>query len=209
MSGPLAPVTTQTRRGDAGYRYQPLRAEKNEIRPLYLEPGYEDEPLRCNLRPASLRSWSKPKYHTVSYAWGDPSKRAWVEINSMDVSIPASSEGALRRLRQPKEQLCVWIDAICINQADAIERGRQISLMAQIYKSSKGNFVYLGEDDTFVKAALDSLHEVSKAMRASTRDFKDLDRLLYLSDTHFSSGVLPIKLNAEVLTRFYSISWFW
>ena len=40
----------------------------------------------------------------------------------------------------------LWVDAICINQADLTERGAQVSLMADIYQGAKKTIVWLGEE---------------------------------------------------------------
>ena len=41
----------------------------------------------------------------------------------------------------------LWADALCINQADIAERGRQVLLMADIYSSAELVFAWLGSGD--------------------------------------------------------------
>ncbi|KAK4222868.1 heterokaryon incompatibility protein-domain-containing protein [Podospora fimiseda] len=41
----------------------------------------------------------------------------------------------------------VWIDAICINQNDPIERSHQVSIMDRIYQQSVMTIVWMGKDD--------------------------------------------------------------
>lgn len=38
----------------------------------------------------------------------------------------------------------IWVDQICVNQADILERGSQINMMRDIYKSSEGTIIWLG-----------------------------------------------------------------
>ena len=38
----------------------------------------------------------------------------------------------------------IWVDAICINQSDLVERGEQVQLMRQIYQKAATVFVFLG-----------------------------------------------------------------
>jgi hypothetical protein len=45
------------------------------------------------------------------------------------------------RLKRPR---ALWIDAICINQADIQERNAQVSLMAFIYRRATRVVVWLG-----------------------------------------------------------------
>ena len=41
----------------------------------------------------------------------------------------------------------LWVDAICINQKDNLEKGRQLLLMGQVYSNPKQVFAWLGKDD--------------------------------------------------------------
>jgi hypothetical protein len=51
---------------------------------------------------------------------------------------------ALRHLRSPTHPLNIWVDALCINQADNAERNHQVSLMAFIYTRAKKVVAWLG-----------------------------------------------------------------
>jgi hypothetical protein len=42
----------------------------------------------------------------------------------------------------------IWIDALCINQADTDEKGTQVAMMGEIYSRASGVIVWLGEDET-------------------------------------------------------------
>lgn len=44
-----------------------------------------------------------------------------------------------------KEELWFWIDSLCINQADALERGNQVALMGSLYARASRTVVWLGE----------------------------------------------------------------
>jgi len=58
-----------------------------------------------------------------------------------------------------------WIDAICINQNDDIEKGHQVASMAKIYAKVSGVIVWFGE------AADDS----DRAIRAIRRAAEEQD----------------------------------
>jgi hypothetical protein len=38
----------------------------------------------------------------------------------------------------------LWIDSICIDQANSAEKGHQVSIMSQIYETAENVAVYLG-----------------------------------------------------------------
>ncbi|KAF2732509.1 HET-domain-containing protein [Polyplosphaeria fusca] len=49
----------------------------------------------------------------------------------------------------------LWIDALCINQDDIVERGHQVRLMREIYSKAQKVSVWLGDEkhmqDTFIE----------------------------------------------------------
>jgi hypothetical protein len=52
---------------------------------------------------------------------------------------------ALRALRLPDRDRFLWIDAICINQYDGVEKGSQVQMMRDIYAGATRTIVWLGE----------------------------------------------------------------
>ncbi|KAH8653526.1 heterokaryon incompatibility protein-domain-containing protein [Xylariales sp. PMI_506] len=71
--------------------------------------------------------------------------------------IPArGSDGSIR----PGEELPVlkhfWIDAICINQEDILERGHQVNLMRQIYSMAQTTVAWLGPEHKDSHLALET-----------------------------------------------------
>lgn len=55
---------------------------------------------------------------------------------------------------------CLWIDAMCINQQDDEEKGRQVSIMDQIYSNASVVLAWLGESDETTRRALEHLFEL-------------------------------------------------
>ncbi len=118
--------------------YRPLDPSKRQIRILVLYKGRGKERINCSLRTVSLETDQKKGYETVSYCWGDASKRASIEVDGIQLDVPASSEAALRRLRMRDMSRTIWIDAICINQGDVVERGQQVSLNGRYISGFRG-----------------------------------------------------------------------
>lgn len=48
-------------------------------------------------------------------------------------------------MRHPVEERVLWIDALCINQADRIEKTYQVGLMTEIYRNAWRSLAWLGE----------------------------------------------------------------
>jgi hypothetical protein len=78
----------------------------------------------------------KPKYIALSYVWGDEAIGSPISINNETTSITTNLDRALRNLwRKGGEEVLVWADAICINQADDVEKASQVRMMGDIYSN--------------------------------------------------------------------------
>ena len=115
----------------------------HSIRLLELVSGPVFGPLQCRL--VVSRSIVDQSYQALSYAWGETKKTHQIVIEGKCLPISANLDRALRRVYQTEQDLCLWVDAICINQVNAAEKENQISMMLQIYQSARRVVVYLGE----------------------------------------------------------------
>jgi hypothetical protein len=136
-----------------GYQWQPLDSTRREIRVLDLDAGAEESLLRGCLRHVSMNALRKPQYETVSYAWGERTLVETILIGDKTMSIPASAASALRCMRLPEQNRTLWIDCICIDQDDNLEKGQQVRLMADIYTSSICTLAFIGNDEALGQRA--------------------------------------------------------
>lgn len=86
---------------------------------------------------------------------------------------------ALRRLRK-KSPRTLWVDAICINQQDDVEKSFHVAMMKDIFTACQVGILWLGED---LKARLGKIRQrfSSKDARRAIALLKGLSR-----DEHFS-----------------------
>lgn len=84
--------------------YQPLDEARQEIRVLIVEPGNFTDELRCSLRVVSSLDTPIPKYETISYAWGNASRRTTLRLHGKHVQVPKGSLAAVRRMRLPSQK---------------------------------------------------------------------------------------------------------
>ena len=68
----------------------------------------------------------------------------------------------MRHLRYPDRPRTLWIDAICINQADIKERGRQAKRMNHTFSLSEKAIDWLGPETEDSKHALETLDYFSQ-----------------------------------------------
>ena len=123
--------------------YNELDFQEREIRVVVLLPGQWSEPIRCVL--TVVRLGKAPSYQALSYVWGDPRNQQKVSVNQQPFLITRNLHKALRRLRDPDAVRMIWVDALCINQEDVIERNQQVRLMSDIYKSASEVLIWLGD----------------------------------------------------------------
>lgn len=67
---------------------------------------------------------------------------------------------ALRHLRQPDSTGILWIDALCINQNESLERNHQVSQMGKIYAKSTDVVAWLGLSDASSRLAMGLHYQV-------------------------------------------------
>ncbi|KAM0492237.1 hypothetical protein ACHAP8_010100 [Fusarium lateritium] len=117
--------------------------QSHQIRILRILPGNRDDPLRCILRTACLDDDNK--YEALSYAWGDPLDCLSIEVNGSQKSITVNLFNALRRLRYAESERYLWVDALCIDQENDVEKSHQVQLMSNIYSRTTTAILWLGD----------------------------------------------------------------
>ncbi|PVH77425.1 hypothetical protein DL98DRAFT_368143, partial [Cadophora sp. DSE1049] len=110
---------------------------------LLLLPGLDHEKLSCKLVTFYLDE--APRYWALSYTWGDPGVTECISMDGHDITITANLRAALWNLRLSTRIRTIWIDAICINQKDLLERNQQVQIMPDIYSNAYGVLIWLGE----------------------------------------------------------------
>ena len=123
--------------------YPPLETS-DSIRLISLLPG----PFHSDLELA-LITYSPaeaPSYEALSYTWGDASSQITVLINGEPASIRTNLDIALRHLRDEEESRTLWVDAVCINQRDVLERSQQVNRMRYIYSGAQHTIIWMGEE---------------------------------------------------------------
>lgn len=136
------------------------RLPKGSVRLLRLLPHQdENSRIECQLITFSLldRGTSHP-YETLSYVWGsEDNKRPIYTGDNNELRVTANLHAALRHLRHCFVERILWIDAICINQADNDEKGQQVQSMAKIYAKASRVIVWLGETANNSDQALEAI----------------------------------------------------
>ncbi|ETS86705.1 hypothetical protein PFICI_00533 [Pestalotiopsis fici W106-1] len=133
-----------------GRLYDELRiTDTVEIRLVTLE-GIDEVTDRVVCRLDTVPLSDSLKYRALSYCWGDAEPPALVECNGFQLRVTENLTAALKCLLRNRngkplsDFLTFWIDAICINQENIMERAHQVTLMGNIYRQAKEVVVWLG-----------------------------------------------------------------
>ena len=152
--------------------YPPLNHDRNEIRLLKVRRDWYDKSQVC-IEPLVVSLDSGPRYHALSYVWGpDPGTR--VTDASGSVSMTPSLHAAFKHVFGSPVVSLVWVDALCIDQANISERNEQVQKMAEIYKKAQVVHIWLGE----------MMDQSADAMQF----IKQLSRNLHLADIRIKGG---------------------
>ena len=193
------------------YTYLPLEQQPNRIRILLLHPGQEHKPLSGSLRSISLHSSPIAEYETISYCWGVSTERSTMRLDGKSLAIPISSHQVLARFRHAVAQRVLWIDAVCINQADPNERSHQVALMSEVYSKGVGNLVWLGESDETVPVALGAIGEILNEAREETEGFGSFASVVMDAETRlyrYSQAGVGVAFDSAALLGLFARPWF-
>ncbi|RYP60659.1 hypothetical protein DL770_009948 [Monosporascus sp. CRB-9-2] len=123
--------------------------------------------IQCQLSVYPLNSC--PEYHALSYYWGPPTVTGRIRCNEVEIPVTANLFSALQNLCHPEKGMLIWIDALCINQADNAERAQQVGIMRHIYSKAIEVLVWLGpaadESDLCIRSCQDLALEMADFIR--------------------------------------------
>jgi hypothetical protein len=165
----------------APYEYSPLpqrdpvKSTSGDIfvRLVQLPPGDPDGDIWCSMLPHRLSE--APEYEAVSYCWGDSNDRTVIQCDGKTLEIQSNLKDFLLRTRAKGYPRTLWIDSICVNQADDVEKGGQVLRMKDIYERAMNTLIWLGKEENDSMLGLYFAKKLSDAFFAD----KEVSRLWY------------------------------
>ncbi|KAH7012834.1 heterokaryon incompatibility protein-domain-containing protein [Ilyonectria destructans] len=157
-----------TQRGK--FQYNPL-AEDRMIRLLGFLPGRS--PLA---KLVSVKLNEAPPYAALSYTWGANIFDRTLNLEGGSLQITQNLLDCLTALSDEVREggFWFWIDAVCINQDDQMERSSQVGFMDLVYKSAQRVFVWLGKSDAGSDVAMDTIRDWSTVIQSSREGHREL-----------------------------------
>ncbi|KAL2268774.1 hypothetical protein VTJ83DRAFT_3620 [Remersonia thermophila] len=151
--------------------------------PVFLpEIDDEDDPIYAELTTVSLLD--RPAYTALSYTWGSPeAKQYTIFLNGQRFRVRSNLYSILRHLRwrgigtkkapadlqdstDQLQRMPLWIDAVCINQDDVLERNSQVMLMGGLYRDASAVLSWL--DNILPESTVKGLAKVRSFARTWT-----------------------------------------
>jgi hypothetical protein len=85
-------------------------------------------------------------------------------LDGMPIEVRENLFAALWHLRSETETKVLWIDALCINQEDVVERGAQVNMVGEIYSHAVQVRAWLGQGSKDTQEAFALAHEISEVL---------------------------------------------
>jgi Heterokaryon incompatibility protein (HET) len=147
--------------------YQYTDLAEDEIRLVDVISGSDPAELRCSLQHVSVHE-KNLDYVALSYTWQDPTvglsqateTKCSILIDGHPLPILSNLAVALVELRA-RSTGPVWVDAICINQANIQERNHQVAHMQSIYSKAREVIIWLGPEAQGSNMAIELLRLMS------------------------------------------------
>ena len=99
--------------------------DEDQLRVLALKPSTDIHgDIEC-----VLTTWPRKNclpYTALSYCWGKAEPTSTINVNGQSFKIREELSSALHHLRLPDGERFLWVDAICIDQNNDVEKSRQV-----------------------------------------------------------------------------------
>ena len=145
------------------------------VRLLPRDPAADEiSRVKCCFFPFPLLdSETAHPFEALSYAWGSEENPKSISVDGCNFLVGANLYSALLHLQDDFIERILWVDALCINQENNDEKGRQVQSMAKIYAKASRVIVWLGEAAANGgDAALEYIRAVSNRQTTSVDETK-------------------------------------
>ncbi|RHZ65262.1 hypothetical protein CDV55_107570 [Aspergillus turcosus] len=148
------------------YQYDSLPSS-DHIRVATIHPGRFSDDIVIDLNHVTLQS--PVKYEALSYKWERTENLRPIYVGADKASVISVRQNlttALAHLRYPDKPRVMWVDVLCIDQSNDIEKGPQVALMGKIYRHSTGVIAWLGPEKDDSTRALNTMSWIGVQIEA-------------------------------------------
>lgn len=155
-----------------------------------------------------------PSYEAVSYAWGTPEttpgriflQHSLENGHALQGWLPARENliSALRHLRRGAPRT-LWIDQLCINQGDEIEKGPQVALIGEVYQLAERVIAWLDPSSEDSPRAMKFVERLG--LSKVDVDFQNISALAMAGKALQLRLLLPRSISAKNLQAVVNLSY--
>ncbi|TAQ84020.1 hypothetical protein B7494_g7653 [Chlorociboria aeruginascens] len=142
------------------YQYEPLPTSEH-IRLVTVHAGRFDDDIVLSYDIVALASDECPSYDALSYTWDERSGSSLVRVvesgRARAMHISCNLAHILLYLRYADRPRVMWIDALCIDQNNNVEKGPQVARMGKVYRSAHQISIWLGKEENNSTRALNTM----------------------------------------------------
>ena len=182
------------------YSYNQLPKDRSMIRLIELLGG-DDPQIHCKMHVVDLEdtrslpgNGRRGKYEALSYTWQSQTLSNYIICDGKVLYVTQILYDALRTLRRVTTSRFLWIDQLCINQEDVIERNCQVRLMRIIYNRAELVIAWLGLENDYTAAAFQLVQTIftkhvspDVSLDAEPEDIWDKQQMDAMGLPHFPS----------------------
>ncbi|PMD13834.1 HET-domain-containing protein [Hyaloscypha hepaticicola] len=175
---------------NASFPYMQLdQSIEGSFRLVSLQPGSLGSAPVCTLLNDKWVAGGT-SYEALSYVWGDANDRKMIVLNGVVFQVTRNLYSALRHLRYTDRSRTLWIDAICIDQGNVLERNHQVESMGNIYENCKRVILWLGDADHETDLAVSFIHSTCEKLRRAGISFgtRAYNQRLWARNLTFAAG---------------------
>ena len=144
------------------YTSLPLPSDRPSFRLLELDLSCGEEEAAIHATMRNFNFNNAPEYEALSYTWGTEKNSEVILLNGRWIPVTSNLHAALQQIRcSQMENLNaarkLWIDAVCINQSDNIEKSEHVMRMKEIYSKASRVLIWTCSAGLSSGLAIDTL----------------------------------------------------
>ncbi|KAG8160812.1 hypothetical protein KVR01_009076 [Diaporthe batatas] len=195
----------------------PLRESYQDTRLLVLLPAptVEDE-VCCEFRVVSLRASSEKcttseasHYEALSYTWGESANSRSITLGGRaGFKVTDNLHAALVRLRRADRHRILWVDGLCIDHDNNVERNWQVALIPRALKAADSVIVWLGDYESQYEPTATRESDREQWLRQSSRALGHALQEPLWSESAWSMQA-AVLATVPPTFQFGSVTWSW
>ena len=167
---------------DNAFQHESLDLTRPTIRVIQILPGTGT--LMCLMKQVEIKS----EHTAVSYVWGNAEPSWVILINDKPFYIRQNLHDFLIQMRKRSVLEPLWVDALCIDQSNILERNHQVKQLGSIFRDAHTVISWLGQGDDravqFMQVAVAVSKEVAEQRAARLGTTRGTDTGLYYLSVH-------------------------